>query len=145
MGALNVGVDVMVSPATEAEILVAFQEFCISYEILTAFNWTSYHRLDKVGNINDQLTINVKLLPVILVAFSCNMHVVEHDLHGCILQIYNWLDEIAETYPKWVEVLDIGSSYEGRSIKGVKITFNENNPGIFVEGGKGESAHLLPH
>ena len=28
-----------------------------------------------------------------------------------------------------------GSSYEGRRIKGVKLSYKEGNPGIFIEGG----------
>lgn len=50
-------------------------------------------------------------------------------------QIYDWLDELASTFPEYVEVLVIGNSYEGRLIKGIKITFDEENPGIFLEGG----------
>lgn len=50
-------------------------------------------------------------------------------------EIYDWLDSLAAAYPGIVEVVVGGSSYEGREIKGVKISFAANNPGIFIEGG----------
>lgn len=50
-------------------------------------------------------------------------------------EIYNWLESLAKTYPNNVKVVVGGSSYEGRQIKGIKISFAAGNPGIFIEGG----------
>lgn len=59
---------------------------------------------------------------------------------GLLLDQYNELDEInqflddmEQAYPTRAEVFTIGESYEGRTIKGIKITTNESNPGIFIE------------
>ncbi|XP_033179297.1 zinc carboxypeptidase-like isoform X1 [Bombus impatiens] len=49
--------------------------------------------------------------------------------------IYSWLDSLVTQYPKIVKPITGGSSYEGRSIRGVKISYKEGNPGIFLEGG----------
>lgn len=49
--------------------------------------------------------------------------------------IYNWLDNLAVDYPDVVSPITIGTSYEGRPIRGVRISKRSNNPGIFVEGG----------
>lgn len=49
--------------------------------------------------------------------------------------IYKRLDELAVQYPNTVQVVVGGKSYEGREIKGVKLSFKANNPGIFIEGG----------
>ncbi|XP_029047310.1 zinc carboxypeptidase-like [Osmia bicornis bicornis] len=49
--------------------------------------------------------------------------------------IYRWLDSLATQHPKIVTLITGGSSYEGRSIKGVKLSYKEGNPGIFIEGG----------
>lgn len=54
-----------------------------------------------------------------------------HDL----VEIYAYLDKLAETYPDKVQVVVGGKTHEGREIKGVKLSFKENNPGIFIEGG----------
>lgn len=48
-------------------------------------------------------------------------------------EIYSWLDLLAEKYPNNVEVIVAGKTYEGREIKGVKVSFKSGNPGIFIE------------
>lgn len=60
--------------------------------------------------------------------------------------IYAWLDEIAAEHPQHVEQFQLGTSYEGRPIRGVKIAFGSaddatraaaepTKPGVFIEGG----------
>lgn len=46
-----------------------------------------------------------------------------------------WLDSLAEQYPDKVEVVVGGKSYEGRELKGVKVSFKEGNKAVFIEGG----------
>ncbi|XP_037926695.1 zinc carboxypeptidase-like [Hermetia illucens] len=48
-------------------------------------------------------------------------------------RIYGWLDHILETYPQETSAFVIGKSFEGREIRGLKISYKPNNPGIFVE------------
>ncbi|XP_031780002.1 zinc carboxypeptidase-like [Nasonia vitripennis] len=50
-------------------------------------------------------------------------------------EIYSWLDSLAQRYPSNVEVIIGGRTYEGRKIKGVKLSFAEGNKGVFIEGG----------
>ncbi|XP_011698097.1 PREDICTED: zinc carboxypeptidase A 1-like [Wasmannia auropunctata] len=50
-------------------------------------------------------------------------------------EIYNNLEELAKKYSDKVQVVVGGRTYEGREIKGVKITSGEEKPGIFIEGG----------
>ncbi|GLG98822.1 Zinc carboxypeptidase A 1 [Gryllus bimaculatus] len=50
-------------------------------------------------------------------------------------EIYAWLDALEEQYPDIVTVIVGGSTYEGRQIKGVKVSFKSGNPGVFLEGG----------
>lgn len=50
-------------------------------------------------------------------------------------ELYKNLDELAKDNPDKVQVVVGGKSYEGRQIKGVKLSFKPNNPGIFIEGG----------
>ncbi|KAK9310411.1 hypothetical protein QLX08_000380 [Tetragonisca angustula] len=49
--------------------------------------------------------------------------------------IYNWLDSLVAQHPEIVKPIIGGSSYEGRRIKGVRLSYKEGNPGIFIEGG----------
>lgn len=97
MGALNVGVDVMLSPEAESHILKVFEESGMSHKILiedvqslidnenpstgnsmqrveegTSLNWTAYHRLDDARN-----THKIRHL-----SFISNLHFDEHDLDG---------------------------------------------------------------
>ncbi|CAL1679898.1 unnamed protein product [Lasius platythorax] len=50
-------------------------------------------------------------------------------------EIYKNLNDLAERYPDNVQIIIGGETYEGRYIKGVKVSFTVNNPGIFIEGG----------
>ncbi|KAL0122841.1 hypothetical protein PUN28_007490 [Cardiocondyla obscurior] len=50
-------------------------------------------------------------------------------------EIYKNLDDLATQYPDKVETVVAGKTYEGRQIKGVKLSFKADNPGIFIEGG----------
>ncbi|KAH8242214.1 hypothetical protein KR026_008458 [Drosophila bipectinata] len=48
-------------------------------------------------------------------------------------EIYTWLDLIEQRYPDIVTPFTIGNSYEGRPIRGIKISFKEGNPAVFIE------------
>jgi len=48
-------------------------------------------------------------------------------------EIYAWLDVIEDRYPDIVTPFTIGNSYEGRPIRGVKISYKEGNPAVFIE------------
>jgi len=50
-------------------------------------------------------------------------------------EIYDWLDSLVATYPDVVTPLSLGRSYEGREIRGVKVSFKEGNRTVVVEGG----------
>ncbi|XP_043261610.1 zinc carboxypeptidase-like [Colletes gigas] len=50
-------------------------------------------------------------------------------------EIYRWLDSLATQHPEIVKSITGGSSFQGQSIKGVKLSYREGNPGVFVEGG----------
>lgn len=48
-------------------------------------------------------------------------------------EMYAWLDSLAVTYPNVVTRIKGGDTFEGRSIEGVKLSRNPNNPAIFIE------------
>ncbi|XP_073822191.1 zinc carboxypeptidase-like [Musca autumnalis] len=48
-------------------------------------------------------------------------------------EIYKWLDEIIERYPDIVTPFEIGYSYEGRLIRGIKISRKPGNKAVFIE------------
>ncbi|XP_067626115.1 zinc carboxypeptidase [Eurosta solidaginis] len=47
--------------------------------------------------------------------------------------IESFLDDILAKYPGITSHIDIGTSYERRQIRGVKISYKEGNAGIFIE------------
>ncbi|EGI71157.1 Zinc carboxypeptidase A 1, partial [Acromyrmex echinatior] len=49
--------------------------------------------------------------------------------------IYKNLDDLVEQHPNVVQSIEGGETYEGRKIKGVKISFKPDNPGVFIESG----------
>lgn len=51
-------------------------------------------------------------------------------------QINAWLDELATNNPTLCKVSNVGTSYEGRTMKLLTIgTGAADNPGVFVDGG----------
>lgn len=50
-------------------------------------------------------------------------------------EIYKWLDKLVEQYEDKVESVVGGKTYEGREIKGVKLSFGKNRSAVFIEGG----------
>lgn len=49
--------------------------------------------------------------------------------------IYTWMDSLVENYKRIVSPLVVGQSFEGVTIRGVKISYKQNNTAIFIEGG----------
>lgn len=51
--------------------------------------------------------------------------------------IYKWMDTMVKKYPNNLELIIAGRSYEGREIRGIKLSFNNNpdNVAILLEGG----------
>ncbi|XP_055681899.1 uncharacterized protein LOC129789271 [Lutzomyia longipalpis] len=47
--------------------------------------------------------------------------------------IYSFLDDVIAQYPGVVSNVQIGSSTEGRPMRGVLISYNQGNPGVFIE------------
>lgn len=50
-------------------------------------------------------------------------------------EINDWLDETIAAYPDVAELIIAGTSFEGREIRGIKISYKEGNPGVFIESG----------
>lgn len=49
--------------------------------------------------------------------------------------IHAWMDSLGAAYPQIVSVISAGRSYEGRDIKGLKISFKSGRRSVFIEGG----------
>jgi hypothetical protein len=55
--------------------------------------------------------------------------------YNTLAQIYAWLDTLPAAYPGTVTKIIGGSTFEGRRIEGVKISYKAGNNGIFIEAG----------
>ncbi|XP_068143640.1 zinc carboxypeptidase [Drosophila tropicalis] len=53
--------------------------------------------------------------------------------YNTLEEIEKWLDEILSAYPEVTEEFIVGQSYENRTIRGIKISYNTGNPGVFIE------------
>ncbi|XP_030028982.2 zinc carboxypeptidase [Manduca sexta] len=62
-----------------------------------------------------------------------NIRSMRWDRYYPIEQVYAWLDDLAREYPSLVTIEIAGHSYEGRDIKGVKISHGEGRRIIFLE------------
>jgi len=70
----------------------------------------------------------------------------DFDNYHTLERIYGYLDTLALTYPDRVEVIVAGTSFQGRQIKGVKVTSPDSEfaPGIFIEGGMNGREWISP-
>ncbi|KAF2896241.1 hypothetical protein ILUMI_09935 [Ignelater luminosus] len=50
-------------------------------------------------------------------------------------EIYAWMDSLQAQYPGIVQSVVGGQSYEGRQIRGVKVSYKSGNKAAFIEGG----------
>jgi len=48
-------------------------------------------------------------------------------------EIYKWLDEILEANPSILSSHSVGTTFQGREIRAVKLSHKEGNPTIFIE------------
>lgn len=55
------------------------------------------------------------------------------DRYNSLAEMYEFLDEMVQRYPSKASIFNVGESFEGRMIKGMKIVTSENNPAIFIE------------
>ncbi|XP_077301150.1 zinc carboxypeptidase-like [Arctopsyche grandis] len=106
-------VDIMVDPKYEAEFLKTVKDQGIITEV---FIENVQMLIDK-----EKVTSNSRS------GMSWNSY---HSLED----IYSWLDELAKTNPS-ITLINVGSTYEGRQIKGVKVSFNPGKRSVFIEGG----------
>lgn len=52
-----------------------------------------------------------------------------------IADIYTWMTQLILEHPNKVSVVSVGTSYEGRQIKGIVISFKPGQRAIVIEGG----------
>lgn len=64
-----------------------------------------------------------------------NVRSMTWDAYYTLYDIYAWLDDLVIAYPDIVTGIIGGGSYEGREIKGIKISHGSGKRVIFVEGG----------
>ncbi|XP_011701633.1 PREDICTED: zinc carboxypeptidase-like [Wasmannia auropunctata] len=110
---VNKNVDMMVAPHKVPEFYEKMGQIGIPYEIY----------IKDVQKLIDETTPQTRSK-----AFDFTSY---HTLD----EIYKNLDDLAKQYPDKVQTVVGGKTYEGREIKGVKVSFKPNNPGIFIEGG----------
>lgn len=55
------------------------------------------------------------------------------DRYNTYNQILEFMDQIQSEFPTTSQIFTIGNTFEGRPIKGIRITKNIQNPAIFIE------------
>ncbi|XP_046833285.1 zinc carboxypeptidase-like [Vespa crabro] len=116
LSAVNMTVDIMVAPNKLADF----------FDLMNVLGTPYKKFIDNVQDLIDSEMPKGQLAS--LDGFSLNTY-------HTIDEIYAHLDNLAKDYPDNVKVIIGGSSYEGRQIKGVKLSFGQNKSGIVIEGG----------
>ncbi|CAD7086385.1 unnamed protein product [Hermetia illucens] len=68
-------------------------------------------------------------------SFKSRSGVYDWNSYHTLEENYEWLRTLVEQYPDKVELIVAGSTYEGREILGVKVSFKPDNKGVFLETG----------
>ncbi|XP_049779128.1 zinc carboxypeptidase-like [Schistocerca cancellata] len=112
--AVNRAVDVMVSPRVEGAFL----------EMIQIYGMEAAVYVDNVQKLIDNER-----------GFRRQGESFGWDDYYNLTEIHAWLSSLSETYPDIVTLVVGGSSYEGREILGVNISFAPGNPIVVIEGG----------
>ncbi|KAJ8682507.1 hypothetical protein QAD02_018299 [Eretmocerus hayati] len=110
--------DLMVAP----DKIKPFEE----YMKTTQISYTEYIKdvqslIDKEMSSRGRRCLNMTDLPL--------------DQYHDLGEIYRWLDNLPSRFPGKVELIVAGHSFEGRDIRGVKLSFRPNNSAVVMEGG----------
>ncbi|KAJ8681685.1 hypothetical protein QAD02_017477 [Eretmocerus hayati] len=120
---LSLSSDVMVAPAQLPEFLDLLNSTGLAYETYIS----DVQRLIDEENPPEDATSTLRAVE----NFGWNRY---HSLED----MYVWMDSLARSYPAKVSLIVGGKTYQGREIRGVKLSFGGarvERPGIFIEGG----------
>ncbi|KAL0101516.1 hypothetical protein PUN28_018972 [Cardiocondyla obscurior] len=106
----------------QAELMVAPHKLPEFYELMKQIQAPYKVFIDNVESLIDRVS-------------TASASTFDFNNYHTLEAIYANLDELAQKYPDKVQTVVGGKTYEGRPIKGVKVSFKANNPGIFLEGG----------
>uniref|UniRef100_U5EWN0 Putative zinc carboxypeptidase a 1 n=1 Tax=Corethrella appendiculata TaxID=1370023 RepID=U5EWN0_9DIPT len=98
------------------------------------------HKFAEFSELVDQYRFDVSLVTANLQEFVDKTKIKSRDgnfgwtSYHTLTEINNWLASLATEYPKIVTVIDLEQkTTEGRIIRGVKVSYKEGNPGVFLE------------
>ncbi|KAG7297763.1 hypothetical protein JYU34_018495 [Plutella xylostella] len=110
-------VDIMAAPADKAELEILAKDYGMKIEIV----------MSNVQDVIDKQKVARYT--------SRNIKSMGWDAYYNLNDINNWLDDLVATYPRIVTSIIGGSTYEGRQIKGIKISHGSGRKAVFLEGG----------
>lgn len=106
---------------TKLELVISPESFGIFEEVAASVN-LKY----KVNSKDIQRVIDAERPKKQRKAFTLNDY-------NTLDEINMFLEDMAAANPEVASVFTVGESFEGRTIKGIKLSSNDNNPGIFIE------------
>jgi len=121
---LGQSADVHVKPASEAEFITLLQERGIEYEVMT-------DNIQKL--IDDEETSNFLARAAMVKRAGTTYGVL--DSYARMPEIDAWYDSMAAQYSNLASLTSIGSSYEGRDMRVMKISSGSGRPAIFLDSG----------
>ncbi|XP_011160937.1 zinc carboxypeptidase [Solenopsis invicta] len=114
------------------DLMVAPHKLPVFHDIMDKIKAPHQVHVDNVQTLIDETTT------------ANNQSMSFDENYRTLWEIYDHLDNLAKQYPGKVEVVVGGSTFEKRQIKGVKVSFKANNPGIFIEGGNHAREWISP-
>uniref|UniRef100_A0A1A9ZLG5 Peptidase M14 domain-containing protein n=1 Tax=Glossina pallidipes TaxID=7398 RepID=A0A1A9ZLG5_GLOPL len=85
------------------------------------------------GNVNSYIQLSLLLIRCLFPRKKVTYRLLDWTFYPTLCEIYAWMDFIIEEYPEIVTGFDIGRSYEGRLIRGLRLSFKPGKKAIFIE------------
>ncbi|XP_055308598.1 zinc carboxypeptidase-like [Sitodiplosis mosellana] len=105
-------IELVVPPHKLCDVIELFKSLKIKYKLLTP---------------NIQSVIEKQLQ-----AGSKNLHFGWKNYYN-VSTIYAWLDDLLQKHPNILTNYNFGTSYEGRPLRAIKVSYRKGNPTIFIE------------
>ncbi|KAK4007992.1 hypothetical protein OUZ56_013151 [Daphnia magna] len=137
----NRPVDLLISPDFQTELKLRLADAQIPYEVKIADMQTEINNenpniTDSGTEFENRFTTRFKRYMAAFISFIPG-HKMDWNSYHRVDDIYGYLNYLADTYPRLVQLVSVGSSYEGRPLYVVRISSSSSGtkPAIWIDGG----------
>lgn len=111
----------LVDVGKEADLMVPPHKFADFEELASALKLSYYLKIRNVQDLIDNENPKKRAVDF------------DWTSYNTLEEIYEWLDIQLANYPQVLSSFVVGQSYQNRTIRGVRLAYNDANPTVFIE------------